>query len=66
MIVNKRKIRPHKGGRDYRPPIRVTRKEWEQIKLAAKEYGLSVPDWIMLQVIMQCSGAERLSNPKPL
>jgi len=42
-----RKITPHKGGRDFRPSLRLTRAEWEQIKKAASEFKLSVSDWMV-------------------
>ena len=42
-----RKIKPHKGGRTFRPSIRLTLLEWELIKEKAKEFKMSVSDWIV-------------------
>ena len=42
-----RKIKPHKGGRTFRPSIRLTREEWELIKQNAYDLNISVSDWMV-------------------
>ena len=42
-----RKIKPYKGGRTFRPSIRLTPGEWKLIKSKAAEKGMSVSDWMV-------------------
>jgi len=47
MTFKKKHATANEGRRDFRPSLRLTRDEWENIKSAAYALKMSVADWMV-------------------
>lgn len=52
-------IKPHKGGRTFRPSLRLTKTEWELIKQKAHALKMSVSDWMVFKAKNQRNKSEQ-------
>jgi len=49
MVYKRRHAKKDEGRRLFRPSIRLTKDEWEQIKAAAYALKMSVSDWMVFK-----------------
>ena len=54
-MMNKRKIKAHKGGRSERVAARVTMEEKKMIRRAAKKHGLTITEWLLKKANEDCT-----------